>query len=237
MAVPYKTAPTSCQNCPYLTQSLMSTCQKEELELISTSKISQSYKKGQSIFQTNNRLPGLYCIHQGKVKVSRVSSDGKEQIMRLAQEGDALGYRSLMVGNTATTSAIALSDCVVCMVPRPDFFSVIGQNAQFSTALTKLLAKDLGRMEERMMHAAFKPVRGRLAEALLMLHELFRPATEMRFSIPVTREDLAALTSTAKETASRLLSEFREEGLVSTYGSRITILNIEKITQLSALYE
>ncbi|UOR04876.1 Crp/Fnr family transcriptional regulator [Hymenobacter aerilatus] len=237
MAAPYKTAPTSCQNCPYLSQSLMGTCQKEELELISTSKISQCYKKGQTIFQTNNRLSGLYCIHQGKVKVSRISSDGKEQIMRLAQEGDALGYRSLMVGNVATTSAIALNDCVVCLIPRPDFFSVIKQNSQFSAALTTLLAKDLGRLEERMMHAAFKPVRGRLAEALLLLYELFRPATDTRFSIPITREDLAALTSTAKETASRLLSEFREEGLVATRGSRITVLNLEKLMHLSSLYE
>jgi len=215
----------------------MGTCQQEELELISTSKISQCYKKGQPIFQNGNRLPGLYCIHQGKVKISRASGDGKEQIVRLAREGDALGYRSLMVGHTATSSAVALSDCVVCMIPRTDFFSIIEQNPQFSSALTQLLAKDLGKMEERMMHAAYKPVRGRLAEALLLLNELFQPVTEMRFSIPITREDLAALTGTAKETASRLVSEFRDEGLLYTRGSRITILNVEKLMQVSSLYD
>jgi CRP-like cAMP-binding protein len=72
-------APNSCQNCPHLRQSLLGTCQLNEINLISGSKISQRYQRGQVIFQEGHRPTGLYCIHKGQVKVSKVSSDGKEQ--------------------------------------------------------------------------------------------------------------------------------------------------------------
>jgi CRP-like cAMP-binding protein len=203
--------------------------------MISDGKVHQSYHKGQLIFQQGSRISGLHCINKGKVKVSKVSANGKEQIIRLAKEGDVLGYRSLMIGNTYSTAAVALTDCVICQVPRLDFLSIIKQNSQFSDSLTLLLAKSLGQAEERMLHTAYKSVRERLAEALLLLHEVFQPETNTVFSIPVSRDDLAALASTAKETASRLLSEFRDEGLVVTQGSRITILNVEKLRQISAV--
>lgn len=226
-------APSSCQNCPYLSQSLLGTCQLSEINLISGSKISQRYQRGQVIFQEGHRPAGLYCIHKGKVKVSRVSSDGKEQITSLAREGDVIGYQALSVYGNHASTAVAMSDCIICLVPRPDFFSLIEQNAQFSHALTRLLAVALGEAEQRLLHTAYKPVRERLVEALLLLHSFFRPDVSSNLSISIPRDDLAALMSTAKETASRLLSEFRDEGLIATKGSRITILNLEKLRKLS----
>ncbi|WP_045688904.1 Crp/Fnr family transcriptional regulator [Hymenobacter sp. AT01-02] len=227
----------NCQNCPHLGQSLLGACQHNELSLISGSKLHQSYLKGQIIFQQGNRLGGLYCVRQGKVKISKVSTDGKEQIVRLAKEGDVLGYHALMTGSNATTVATALTDCVVCLVPRADFFSLIEQNSQFSHSLMRLLAKSLGEAEEKVLHTAYKPVRERLAEALLLLHELFQPPANTPFSIPISREDLAALAGTAKETTSRLLSEFREDGLVLTQGSRITVVDTARLAHISSMYD
>lgn len=227
--------PTNCQNCPHLNKSLLGTCQLNELAMISVGKVHQSYQKGQLIFEQGSRITGLHCIHQGKVKVSKVSTNGKEQIIRLAKEGDVLGYRSLMIGNVYTTAAVALTDCVICQVPRVDFLSIVEQNSKVSDSLTRLLAKSLGEAEDRILHTAYKSVRERVAEALLLLYEVFRPTTDTFFSIPVSRDDLAALASTAKETTSRLLSEFRDEGLVSTQGSRIIILNLDKLRRISAL--
>ncbi|WP_139925390.1 Crp/Fnr family transcriptional regulator [Hymenobacter sp. DG01] len=228
--------PINCQGCPHHGQSLLGACQHNELNLIAAGKLHQSYHKGQVIFQQGSRPGGIYCIHQGKVKISKISADGKEQIVRLAKEGDVLGYRSLMMGGNFSTAATALTDCVVCLVPRADFFSIISQNPQFSQALMRLLAQALGETEERLLHTAYKPVRERLAEALLMLHSLFHPGTDARFSIPISRDDLAALMGTAKETASRLLSELREEGLVVTQGSRITVLDVARLRQVATMY-
>ncbi|WP_426493456.1 Crp/Fnr family transcriptional regulator [Hymenobacter sp. 102] len=231
------TVPLSCQACPHVERSLLGTCQHAELSLIAGGKMHQSYRKGQVIFQQGSRALGLYCVYQGKVKISKLSADGKEQIIRLAREGDVLCYRSLMMGQFCTTAATALTDCVVCLIPRPDFFSLLEQNPQFSHSLLRLMARNLGEAEERLLHAAYKPVRERLAEALLLLEQAFRPATDEPFSMPVSRDDLAALTGTTKETASRLLSEFRDEGLVLTQGSRIIVLDREKISGLAKMYD
>ncbi|RSK37318.1 Crp/Fnr family transcriptional regulator [Hymenobacter metallilatus] len=230
------TVPLTCQACPNFERSLLGACQHAELSLVAGGKLHQSYRKGQVIFEQGSRAVGLYCVFQGKVKISKLSADGKEQIIRLAREGDVLCYRSLMMGQVCTTAATALTDCVVCLIPRPDFFSLLEQNSQFSNSLLRLMARNLGEAEERLLHTAYKPVRERLAEALLLLYQAFQPATDVPFSIPVSREDLAALTGTTKETASRLLSEFRDEGLVATQGSRITVLSQPRLTQLASLY-
>lgn len=230
------TAPASCQNCPHLSKSLMGTCQLSELALISGSKVSQRYKRGQIIFQEGTRPSGMHCVFQGRLKVSKVSRDGKEQILALRKEGDALGSQALANSGHYAYSAVALSDCVVCMVPRPDFYSLLEQNSQFSHAILKLLAQTLGETQKQMLHTAYKPVRERLAEALLLLYCFFQPEAGTMFSIPISREDLAALMSTAKETASRLLSEFRDEGLVATQGSRIIVLDLKGLQKISALH-
>lgn len=229
-------APSSCQNCPHLRSSLLGTCQLSELALVSDSKVSQRYQRGQVIFQAGGRPTGLYCINQGRVKVSNVSGDGKEQILALHKEGDVLGFEALAVGGNYASSAVALSDCVVCLVPRPDFSSLLEQNRQFSHSLMRLLAETLSETQKRVLHTAYKPVRERLAEALLLLYRFFQPDAFTTFSIPISREDLAALMSTAKETASRLLSEFRDEGLVTTQGSRIIVLDVERLQKISALH-
>jgi CRP-like cAMP-binding protein len=232
---PMLSAPNSCQNCPYLRSSLLGTCQVSELALISDGKVSQRYQRGQVIFQEGNRPAGLYCIHEGKVKISKTSNDGKEQIVSLLKEGDVLGFQALSVSGNYTSTAVALSDCVVCLVPRNDFSSLLEQNRQFSHSLMRLLAETLTETQQRMLHTAYKPVRERLAESLLLLHKLFQPAVVAPFSIPISRDDLAALMSTAKETASRLLSEFRDEGLIATQGSRIIVLDLAKLQKISTL--
>ncbi|SHL42894.1 cAMP-binding domain of CRP or a regulatory subunit of cAMP-dependent protein kinases [Hymenobacter psychrotolerans DSM 18569] len=155
----------------------------------------------------------MHCVFEGRLKVSKVSSDGKEQILALRKEGDALGSQALADSGHYAYSAVALSDCVVCMVPRPDFHSLLEQNPQFSHAILKLLAQTLGETQKRMLHTAYKPVRERLAEALLLLYRFFQP-----------------------ETASRLLSEFRDEGLVATQGSRIIVLDLKGLQKISALH-
>jgi CRP-like cAMP-binding protein len=227
-------APRNCQDCRCVSRSLLGTCQLSELSLISGSKVSQQYQRGQIIFQEGNRPAGLYCIHQGRVKMSKLSSDGKEQILSLRKEGDVLGFQPLCTGGSYEATAVALTDCVVCLVPRPDFYSLLEQNSQFSHALLRRLSEVLSETQQQMLHTAYKPVRERLAEALLLLYNFFRPETPDQFSIPISRDDLAAITSTAKETASRLLSELREEGIIATQGSRIIVLDLPRLQKMCA---
>ncbi|MBF9219628.1 Crp/Fnr family transcriptional regulator [Hymenobacter ruricola] len=228
----------NCQECPNRKGPLMGCCQLEELDFISGSKVSQSYQKGQRIFQEGAPAQGLHCVNQGKIKVTKSGGDGKEQIVRLAKEGDVMGFQSVLTETKYTTSAVALEDCVVCFIPRADFFRVWQSNVQFSTSLMQMMAKALGAAEVQMLHLAYKPVRERLAEALLLLYHTFRKAGEaLPFSMAISREDLASLVGTAKETATRLLSEFKEEGIIATRGSQVTILEPSGLSKIASLYE
>jgi CRP-like cAMP-binding protein len=215
----------------------MGCCQRDELDLFSNNKVSHYYQKGERIFLEGNPATGLYCVHHGKIKVTKSGGDGKEQIVRLAKAGDVLGFRSLMAGTKYSTSAVALDDCVVCCIPRADFFRVWQANLQFSTSLMQMMARALGDAEVQMLHLAYNPVRERLAEALLLLYHTFRKEDdEQPFAISISREDLASLVGTAKETATRLLSEFKEEGIIATRGSQVTILKAESLNHIVSLY-
>ncbi|GAB3874156.1 Crp/Fnr family transcriptional regulator [Hymenobacter segetis] len=216
----------------------MGCCQLEELDFIAGSKVSQSYQKGQRIFYEGSPALGLHCVNQGKIKVTKASGEGKEQIVQLAKGGDVLGFQSVLTETRYSTSAVALEDCVVCFIPRADFFRVWQSNVQFSTSLMQMMARALGAAEVQMLHLAYKPVRERLAGALLLLARTFRKGDDAaHFSMSISREDLASLVGTAKETAIRLLSEFKEAGIIASRGSEVTILNIGELSQIAALYD
>jgi len=228
----------NCQTCPHRKNPLMGCCAMEELEFVTANKSTQHYQKGQVIYQEGSQALGFYCIYQGKIKLSKAGGDNKEQIVSLFREGDVLGYRALLAGTRYSSSAVALEDSVVCFVPRPDFLRLVQGNTQFSTALMQLLARSLGQAEERMLHLAYKPVRERLAGALLFVMQTFRQeGEELPFRIALGREDLAALVGTAKETVSRLLSELKDMGIIATRGSQITILKPSRLLEISTMYD
>jgi len=227
-----------CQTCPHRNNPLLSCCSPEELEFVNENKIAQYYQKGQVIYQEGNQPLGLYCVHQGKIKLSKAAGDNKEQIVHLLREGEVVGYRALVAGTSYTHSAVALEDCVVCFVPRPDFLRLLYANHQFSIALMQLLAHSLGIAESRMLNLAYKPVRERLAAALLLVQQTFyQEGDTLPFRIALGREDLASLVGTAKETVSRLLSEFKDTGMIATRGSQITILKPTRLLEIATMYD
>ena len=227
-----------CLNCNSRSKSLLGCCKASELSHLSETKSCFAYKKGQLIFHEGGKPTGLYCINSGKIKIAKLGSDGKEQIVRLAKPGDVIGYRALMADSNYSASAVALEDAVICFIPRSQFLELISQNVDFASGLMKLISNALGEAEERMVQMAYKPVRERLAEALLLLQKTYKQTEEEdHFTISISREDLASIVGTAKETTIRLLSEFKEEGLISTKGSSITILDQEKLYKISHLYD
>jgi CRP-like cAMP-binding protein len=226
-----------CQTCPSRKNSLFRHCDLAELEQMAGAKCFNTYKKGQVIFHEGNRPFGLFCLFDGKVKVSRTGADGKEQIIRLARRGDTLGYRSLIENSKYTASAVALDDTQACFIPATDFNHLVDTNVRVAADLLHKLAQALGQTQDALVHLATKPVRERLAEALLLLKTTYQREGEALFSIAISREDLAALIGTAKETVIRVLSEFKDEGIVRAQGSLITVLKPDKLLKISSLYD
>jgi CRP-like cAMP-binding protein len=232
-----KTTSPQCENCLCRKDSLLNHCVLEELERINSNKSCNIYKKGQFIFHEGNKPFGVFCVNEGKIKISKTDSNGKEQIVRLAKPGDTLGYRALMANSKYTASAVALEDSKVCFISEQDFTQLIKNNEKVANDLLVLLSKALGEAEEKLKKLALKPVRERLAEGLLLLLKTYHDGSDKPFTISISREDLSGIVGTAKETVIRFLSEFKEEGIVDTKGSAITILRKDKLLEISQLYD
>ncbi|MCH8494824.1 MAG: Crp/Fnr family transcriptional regulator [Balneolales bacterium] len=206
-----------------------------EVQGLNLQKRSKSYKKGEVIFRESELSNGLFCISSGKVKVFKTGTEGRDLIVRLARRGDVIGYRALISREPYYASAIALEESNVCFVPAEEFFKYIGENPAFSMELIQTLSRDLRMAEERILHLAQKTVRERLADSLILLTDTYGyDKTDSKLlDVHLSREDFASLVGTATETAIRLISDFRTEGLIETPGKRIRILNEKALRKIA----
>lgn len=229
MKMPYP----ECTTCKSRSSSLFSLCSCAEAAKISISKTCNIYKKEQVVFHENVFPIGLFCINTGAIKLSKIFSTGKEQILRIARAGDFIGYRSLITNDPYSVTATALEDSTICLIPKSEFHDIMRTNKNFYTSLLESICKELENTETKLGEIAYKPVRGRMAEALLLLSNTYK---EEEF-INLTREDLASFVGTVKETAIRVVSEFKEEKLISIDKRRIKIINAGGLLQISNLYD
>lgn len=226
-----------CATCGARHKSIFCHLELEELAAFDTTKSCMSYKKGQVIFNEGGHPLGLFCINDGKVKIEHSGQDGKEQIVRMAKGGDVLGYRALLSNERYNASAVALDDTDVCFIPRDSFFGVLKSNPGLSLEIIKMLSTELRKAEQSITDLAQKPVRERMAEALLFLKETYGlDEDNATISIVLSREDIANLVGTATETAIRLLSEFKKDAIVESVGKKIKIINNNKLIKTANVY-
>jgi CRP-like cAMP-binding protein len=227
-----------CQHCESRHKSIFCDLHSDELSELAYAKGCTTYKKGQLIFGEHGWPLGLYCINTGKVKLSQSGADGKDQIIRLAKDGDVLGYRALLSGDRYSNSATALDDSNVCFIPKEVFFKLIEKNASLSLQVMRMLSENLKNAQQRITDMAQKPVRERLAEALLFLKETYGFEEDgITLNVPVSREDLANMAGTATETTIRLLSDYKQEGLLELPGRKIKIINLPKLVKVANIHD
>jgi CRP-like cAMP-binding protein len=188
------------------------------------------FKKNQIIYSEGNSPIGLYYVQSGKVKIFKLGSDGKEQIIRIAGKGEVLSCASLICNNKYNTSAISLDEALLVFIYKQKFWHHINHNVP---EFLQLLSQEIINAEDKMTDLAYKPVRGRLAQALLSLCKKFNGRIESNLTITISRNDLACFIGTATETVNRLISEFRKENIISTSSKNITILNSDYLLQMS----
>ncbi|MCK6543711.1 Crp/Fnr family transcriptional regulator [bacterium] len=215
-----------CDQCHSRIHSVFGDLKDSDVKSLNENKCGNIYKKGQVLFYEGNKPTGLFCVNKGKIKTYRINADGKEQIIRLAKEGDVLGYSSLISGDLYSSSAAVIEDAIICYIPRNVFLNLLDSNATFSMKMIRLLSHDLKSSEDRVVNLAQNTVRERLAETLLMLEEFGGTENDGKtLRTSLSREEIANIVGTATETTIRLLSEFRSDGLIELEGKRIKIVN------------
>ncbi|MBC98580.1 MAG: Crp/Fnr family transcriptional regulator [Halobacteriovoraceae bacterium] len=222
----------SCENCPSVSKGIFCQLAYDELKEVSDHKVTNVYKKGQTLFVQGNHPFGLYCISTGNIKVTKVGNDGKESIVRIASAGDVLGHRSLFTDQYYTATATALEDTKVCFLDKKFIMKVIQENPSVSMNVIEKLSTDMGAAENKLSSLHQKNVRERLAELLLLLKESHGEEQDdgkTLIKLKLTREEMATMIGTANETLIRFMSEFKEEGLIEQVGKQIFITDEEKL--------
>ncbi len=225
----------SCENCKR-SNHLFKFLHEDELEGLGLEKTCNSYKKGDVIYHEGSRVNGVYCVNKGILKIFKTGIDGREQIIRFAKEGDIIGFRSVLINETACTTSKVLQDAVLCFIPSHKFLDLVKHNSEFSMSLMKLSCKELGESNKYILDIAQKNVRERLAEILLLLYEKFGTDEDGILEIILTREELANIVGTATESVIRLLSEFKHDNLIELIGRKIKILEPKKLQKISDVY-
>ncbi len=206
----------------------------DELKLLSNNRRIKTYKKKEIIFSEGSNPVHLFFLAKGKVKLLRSHEYGKELITTLYTEGDFFGYTALLEEGAYLENAEAMEECEVYLIPKEDFLSIMYSNIGVMKIFVKMLSDNIQEKENQLINLAYSSVRKRVANALVNLQERFETGSQNKFSITVSREDLANMVGTATESLIRTLSDFKAEKLIEIKGSSITIIDSLKLKKLKA---
>ena len=224
---------SKCEHCIVREFSTLKALTKEELLKLADCKTSQTIKKGEIIFEEGENVNGIFCVKDGVCKMTKLSPNGKDQIVKLVKKGELLGQRSMISDEPVNLTAVALEDMQVCFIPKSDVMEFFTDNNKFSLNMMRSICGDLKDADDHMVSLAQKNVKERLAETLLYLEDNFGTHTDGSLHIQLSREELAGMIGTATESCIRLLSEFNKAGYIELTGKKITIVDKAKLKRIS----
>jgi CRP-like cAMP-binding protein len=179
---------------------------------------------------------GLICLCSGKVKLIKEGVGGRDQIIRMENSVNFIGFRALFAGEHYIASAVAIEDCSLCYLEKKILERLIKSNGNFALKIITILAKELGVSNERTLSLTQKHIRGRLAESLLVLINTFGYEDDGKtIKVYLSREDLANLSNMTTSNAIRTLSMFASEGVISIDGRRLSVEQAETLLNISSL--
>lgn len=202
----------------------------EWLEVVRLKREVLRYKKNEVIFREGEAVKGVYFMLSGKVKVHTSWGD-KEYILRLCSAGDIFGHRGLGLDATYPVSATALESTSVCFINTALFMTLLRTNNDFLFKLAFFFADELKRTERRMKNLAHMPVKGRVAEALLMIRDAFGLDENKALKYRMSRKDMASMAGTTYETVIRMLNELVAEGLITLDERNIRLLDESRLRE------
>lgn len=194
----------------------------------------ERFKKNEVIYHEGDQPDNLLCLLSGKVKIYREGLGGRCLTNRVLRPVQYFGYRASMAGETYVTSASAFDESTIVVVPMRAMYHLMQQNTGLCHFFMHALATDLGKADQRIVSITQKHIRGRLAETLLDLLDVYGYDQDGKtLDLHITREDMANLSNMTTSNAIRTLSTFATEGLVEVHGRYIKLLDVEALQQIS----
>ena len=202
----------------------------EQLKLLERAAVSRQISKGETLFSQDETAEGFYVVLSGKIKVFKLSPQGKSQILGVFGPGDTVGEVPVFEGGTYPAYAQAMERASVAFFPRDRFIGLIRENPDLALGMMAVLSRRLRRLASLAESLALKEVPSRLAQYLLSL----LPPKGGEVMLSVKKGELAEMLGTTPETISRAFSRLSSQGIMEVKGARIHVLNkqaLEKIAE------
>ncbi len=220
------TATQPAEKLRYLSELMvfqdLSPREMEELNRITTM---STVPKGRVFYRPEEPGEVLFILKEGKVQLYRISPEGKKLVITTLGPHTLFGEMALLGTKMHNTFAEAIEDCLICVMSRTDLERLILNKPQVALRILAVTGKRLRDAEERLENMAFKGIPARLASLLLRL-------SEEQASIDITgltHQDLAESVGTYRETATQVLNDLKNDGLIEIGRKRITILDGERL--------
>lgn len=211
------------------------TLKDEELQSIENLFIVKHYRKGDYIFYEGDKEPGIYFVVDGIVKLIKETSEGKTVILQLMTKGESFGWL-VMKGSkpTSTYSAQALVDTTVLYISNNDFLKLLLMHPALAVRITCEATKKILEAYDRLKSLAVEKVEGRIASLLLELADKIGDPDKDKITInaPITRQDIAEMAGTTVETAIRIISKWKKDGILDTERGKIEIYDIDFLEEI-----
>ena len=224
-----------CRSCPhgcsYLFAGLPEAARLELASLMHPI----SLKEGELVFREGLPAYGLYILCEGKIKVAKRTKDGRSQILKLLAPGEVLGEKTLFDRETYTCYAKALEPARLMFIPREDFLAFMRRYPDVAFRLIEKLSRELKAFGDKLVEITAYSAKERLARVLLELARAFGQETPegVDIGVELPRGELAEMAGVTLETAIRILSEFKEQGLLALSGRRIILRKPEELRAMA----
>lgn len=220
---------TSLQNVP-----LFNDLDVAELEQLATLARTRAVGRGNVIFYEDDPGTSCYIIVKGKVKIVVNADDGREHILGVLQDGDFFGEMSLIDGQPRSASAVAVEDVQMVTIQRDEFLKLLRSSPEISLKLLVTLSQRLRTADRNMESLAFLSAPGRVARLLLELGKDHGEKTPegLTFTHNMTRQELASLAGTSRETLTRVLMDYQDRGIIHLDKNRLTLKNEAKLKEM-----
>ena len=195
----------------------------EQLEEIVTTMADQTFERGQTVLSEGEAAEGFFVLVQGRVKIFKLSPDGKEQILHIFGPGESFGEVPMFAGGHFPANAETIEKSRIFFFPRAAFLDLIQKDPSLAMNMLAELSQRLRQLTHLVEQLSLKEVPGRLAAYVLFLSNGNRGADEVELDI--TKGQLASLLGTIPETLSRILGKMSSQGIITVQGRKLKILD------------
>ena len=203
----------------------------DQLNAIREIAVEKQFNKGQTIFSEGDQTKGFFVVVEGRVKIYKVSSEGKEQILHIFETGQSFGEVTVFTGQQLPANAQTLAKTRLLFFPRRAFIDLISANPSLALNLLAIMSKKLRQFAAQIENLSLKEIPARLASYLIYLSE--EQDTENAVTLNVSKGQLASLLGTIPETLSRIFAKLSGQNLIRVEGPKITLLDRQGIENLA----